>query len=357
MQYICTTKKLLFMATNKDAIIRYQALDKCFSNFAKKYFIEDLVEECNKALYEFNGNTEGIKKRQVFYDINFMESEQGWAIPLEKISDGRKKYYRYSDTKFSINNQPLNDTEIKQLKSVIEILSRFKGMPNFEWVEDIFTKLNYGLKIENNENKIVGFDSNIYLKGIEFFSEIYFAIVYEKVLEIHYKSYRSVKKEIFEIHPYYLKQYNNWWFLFGYNPEKKDITNIALDRIDKINELRNQYIRNSDYDFSDYFEDIIGVTKFKTNKIEKIILSFSKEQIPYIISKPIHGSQKIIKKIDDELIISIEIMPNHEFESLILSYGNRVKIIEPEYLALKFKDIYKMCYDKYWKQYFIYKQH
>lgn len=43
------------MPTNKNASIRYQALDKCFQNRNKKFFIEDLIQACNEALYEFNG--------------------------------------------------------------------------------------------------------------------------------------------------------------------------------------------------------------------------------------------------------------------------------------------------------------
>ena len=68
------------MATNKHASIRYIALDKCFSNFGRMYFIEDLVEACNKALYDYTGVDDGVKKRQLYEDINFMQSEQGWEL-------------------------------------------------------------------------------------------------------------------------------------------------------------------------------------------------------------------------------------------------------------------------------------
>lgn len=40
------------MPTNKHAIIRYQALDKCFSNRYRKYYIDDLIKVCNNALEE-----------------------------------------------------------------------------------------------------------------------------------------------------------------------------------------------------------------------------------------------------------------------------------------------------------------
>ncbi len=62
------------MATNKHATIRYQALDKCFSNFGRKFFIEDLIDACATAIYDFTGIVDGVKRRQIFDDITFFIS-------------------------------------------------------------------------------------------------------------------------------------------------------------------------------------------------------------------------------------------------------------------------------------------
>ena len=63
------------MATNKHAMIRYQVLDRCFSNWARNFYIEDLIEACNKALYDYTGDEKSsIQRRQIFNDISFMES-------------------------------------------------------------------------------------------------------------------------------------------------------------------------------------------------------------------------------------------------------------------------------------------
>ena len=40
------------MPTNKNALLRYQILDRCFSNRYRKYTIEDLVDAVNEALYD-----------------------------------------------------------------------------------------------------------------------------------------------------------------------------------------------------------------------------------------------------------------------------------------------------------------
>ena len=122
------------MATNKHAMIRYQALDKCFSNFNRRFYIADLIMACNNAIYDLTGIEDGVKRRQVYLDIVFMESDQGWQIPLDRIKDKREVYYRYAERDFSINNKPLTDFELSQLKETILMLSRFKGIPQFDWM-------------------------------------------------------------------------------------------------------------------------------------------------------------------------------------------------------------------------------
>ena len=87
------------MPTNKNAAIRYQALDRCLSNWTRRFYIEDLVETCNEALYQYNGDTRkeyGIKKRQVQEDLKFLESEEGYRMDIGAIRDGHRVYYRYS---------------------------------------------------------------------------------------------------------------------------------------------------------------------------------------------------------------------------------------------------------------------
>ena len=42
------------MPINKNANIRYRVLDRCFRDKRHRYFIEDLIDECDEALRELN---------------------------------------------------------------------------------------------------------------------------------------------------------------------------------------------------------------------------------------------------------------------------------------------------------------
>ena len=67
------------MATNKNAQISYHALDRCLGNWSKRFYIEDLIKACNDALYDDNGS-EGVQKRQVQADLDFLESQEGYKM-------------------------------------------------------------------------------------------------------------------------------------------------------------------------------------------------------------------------------------------------------------------------------------
>lgn len=89
------------MATNRHAQIRYTVLDRCFSNFNRLYNYDALLEEVNTVLYQLGA--EGVKLRQLQYDIEHMKSDEGWAIELaEGLKAGSKKAFRYKDKTFSI---------------------------------------------------------------------------------------------------------------------------------------------------------------------------------------------------------------------------------------------------------------
>lgn len=336
------------MATNKHAVIRYQALDKCFSNFGRRFYIDDLIEACNDAIYDFTGKADGIKRRQLFEDIKFMESEAGYSIELDKIDDGKRKYYRYSDKNFSINKQPLSQTEAKQLKDTILMLNRFKGLPQFDWMEEVLTRFEETFKLKANVESVVSFEQNPYLRGIEHFTELFNAIVNKQVLNIEYKAAFG-ESHHYEIHPYFLKQYNNRWFLFGINQraEERKLMNMAIDRIVGFKLLPHPaYIENKDIDFTEYFDDVVGVTIPTDKPIEKIRLKIDKERYSYIESKPIHPTQTVKENNSEYAIIELKLMPNYEFETLLLGFADSIEILEPISLKQTISDRAKRVFEK-----------
>lgn len=217
-------------------------------------------------------------------------------------------------------------------------------MPQFEWMEELLVRIESTFHLKGNASVIVGFEQNPYLKGLNFFSVLFNVIQFKQVLNIRYQGFKQENPVDSIIHPYYLKQYNNRWFLFGYNSQLERISNLAIDRIVSIFDTNQVYIENYTIDFEEYFDDVIGVTIPQDGKIEQITLRFSPERIQYVLSKPLHHSQKITNK--ENGIIQISVIPNKELDSLILSFGNQVEVISPQYYR---EQIYNQITDLFTK--------
>lgn len=318
------------MPTNKNAAIRYQTLDKCFRDRRHRYYMEDLIDKCEEAIYYYNG-VGGVSRRQIFEDIKFMESETGWSVPLERKQDGRRVYYRYRDPDFTINAQPLTEDEARQLRSVIITLRRFRGLPSNAWVDEVISNLEWRFGLRGKQENMIGFEQNPYLRGLNLLPDIIDAATSHQAVRITYRNYKNCDEEYtVVVHPWYIKQYNNRWFLMAYDAEADRISNYALDRIQNFNvEEDVAYIPNKEVDFEHYFDDVFGVT-IPPSDVEKIrvLLQFSKKQYPYIVSKPLHHSQEIVDA--ENRILAVEVRPTYEFTQLILSFGFDVKVIGPE---------------------------
>ena len=332
------------MPSNKNATIRYQTLDRCFSDFRHRYYIDDLIEACNKALFEFSGK-DTVSRSTIFADITYMESEQGWSIPLERLKDGKRTYYRYESRDFSINKKELTEDELAQLRTTIMALSRYRGLPANEWLEEVLANLEYRFNVKPHSANFLSFEQNQNLRGIQFLSMLIDATGNHQTLRVKYRNFDGIEFD-WIIYPYFLKQYNNRWFLFGMNEEFATISNIPLDRIEAVETTELQFKHNDSVDFETYFNDIIGVT-VPSPEVEKqtIRLKFDKKRFPYIVSKPIHQSQRVLSETDG--IIEIDVRPNKELESLIMSYGPQVEILSPTDMRQQFSEKIEENFKKY----------
>jgi predicted DNA-binding transcriptional regulator YafY len=263
-------------------------------------------------------------------DLEFIEMHYPNIRVIDKHY-GRNLKYTYEDHSSSIFQLTFSDDEIAQLTQCIAILSKFQGLPQSEWLEDFLERAKVAIEVQSDGKPVVGFDECPYLTGRELFAKLLTAILKKRVLHIHYKNFRTNVAREMVFTPYYLKEYNKRWFLFGVSEGYTTLTNLALDRIESAEEMPHEtYVPNEQYDFNnDYFEDIVGVTHHEGPE-QTIQLRVNNETLPYIKTKPLHGSQRVVDVNDQYTTISIQVIPNFELEQLLLTYGEGVTVLSPD---------------------------
>lgn len=109
------------MPANKNALIRYKTIDKCLRNRYRRWTIDDLTDACSDALYDMEGITKGVSLRTVQADIQIMRSDKlGYNAPIEVYDN---KYYRYADSNYSINDNPLSAEDCALVEKAVRLIN------------------------------------------------------------------------------------------------------------------------------------------------------------------------------------------------------------------------------------------
>jgi predicted DNA-binding transcriptional regulator YafY len=319
------------MPVNRNALIRYKTIDKCLQNHYRQWTLEDLIEACSEALYEYEGILKGISKRTVQLDIQMMRSDKlGYNAPIVVYDN---KYYEYEEKGYSITNIPLTGKDLEKMSEAVEFMKQFKGFSHFRELDGMIQKLEDHVHSHKKKKRpVIDFEKNENLKGLEFLDVLYQAIIQQRAVKLTYQSFKARQANVFDFHPYLLKEFRNRWFVLGIRNKKEPIMTLALDRILDVHPSEVTYMLRDDFDPKAYFKDIIGVTVEESQKPQKVVLNVSHRHANYVITKPLHSSQKVISRDNYGVNIELEVQHNFELEKEILGMGEDIMVIAPESL-------------------------
>lgn len=349
------------MPQNKNALTRYALLDRLLSNHRKAYSIQDLTDYLAEELPNFGH--EPVSKRCVEKDILYLEFESPFTVEFErykiaaptKSGDGTymKPCIRYADPSFSIFKKPLSDDERSLLASVLSTLGSFQGQPNFEWLESLARKLNVEKLPE-----VISMSKNIN-ENSTLLAELFTAISSKSAITIKYHTFSSQDAKTVSLSPYLLKEYNCRWYLLGSPFDSDRVLNFALDRIDGFEYAKGLSFKPAKDDFTEQYEDIIGITYYENKPAEEITFWVSETSTPYIITKPIHGSMRHLKgskadslrskysNLPQGEFFSIECIENYELIRELTTYGANLIVLSPSNIVDRVASIASEMNERY----------
>lgn len=319
------------MPANRNALVRYQTIDKCLTNRHRLWTLEDLIEACSNALYEYESIDKGVSRRTVQADIQVMRSDKlGYNAPIEVYDN---KYYRYADADYSITNIPLTEQDLNTLVEITEILRQFKGFAHFSELTGIVQRLEDKIYTEKTQQPaIIDIERNENLKGLQFLDVLYNAILKQKVLTVSYQSFTARIPADISFHPYLLKEFNNRWFVLGKKSANENLLTLALDRIHAVEVNEHvAYYKDPSFNSTDYYKNVVGVTVINSAP-QKVRLFFDSSNAPYVVTKPLHHSQTVLETSEKGIVVEIAVIPNYELERLILGFGDSVMVLSPSSL-------------------------
>jgi len=134
------------------------------------------------------------------------------------------------------------------------------------------------------------------------------------------------------VEPYALKEFKNRWYVLANDLKDNKVKSFALDRLTELEITNKKFQLPNNFNINEHFKFSFGIISPNGQEPQEVILSFDPFQGKYIKTLPLHESQVILKDNEQELLIKLTLYITHDFFMEILSFGENVKVIQPESL-------------------------
>jgi predicted DNA-binding transcriptional regulator YafY len=215
------------------------------------------------------------------------------------------------------------------------------------------TRMFRELKLKaKSKNQIISFTKNPSEKSISnVLSDLVGYIKREQVVSLNVRNRKPPYAKVrHRVHPWYLREYNRRWYLFGFDVGESKIMHYALDRIDhRIGELKSVEYKKPQVSVEDILQDCIGVSIHNDTEPMEIIFWVSDESADFVSNKPLHSSQEEIKiedhpevdvrtSLDGGKYFKIFCRDSYELQRELTSFGPELIVLSPEPLRANIKD-------------------
>lgn len=268
-----------------------------------------------------------ISRRTLEYDLQRLRSR----VEISERFSPEGKLFGYEDKRKSYFEVD-DGGNILLVEKFVQMMGQIDGIDVFDEFRNYLEKLSSRFNIDLSGDSIISFETNENLRGLRDLNFYYNAIKEKRVLSVKLESYNrdaNAKYKLMEIHPHFLKEYANRWYLLGFTKEYGVETCLPVDRIRSRVIKENAAYRENDrqFDYSEMFNDRLGVGSGKLIELE---IKVHPVRYRYLESKPFHLSQSLVDRDDKGWVrLRYSIIDNEELRQTLLSYGHEVEVLEP----------------------------
>jgi len=289
-----------------------------------------------------------------------------FLLIIKKLRNSRKATFdeinKYLEREFELIDAPRNvsirtfQRDLNEIRSIFNIDIKCNSTNQYYIDEEEDSNFNIrmmeGFDLFNSlraGNQIAPFVllENKCSQGTQFIYGVIHAIRNRHIIKIEYQKYYQSKPSTRELEPYALKEFKGRWYILAKDFKDGNIKTFALDRFKDMDVTKKKFTYPSNMNPKDFFKDVYGIIASNGSSPEEIVLSFDPYQGNYIKSYPLHTSQEIVKDDKEELVVSLKIHTTYDFLKELLSFGDNVKVIQPQSLIDEIKEVYQNALEQY----------
>ncbi|MFD1145119.1 helix-turn-helix transcriptional regulator [Larkinella insperata] len=343
------------MPITRSAFQRYRLIDEVISRhprkFSKQRLFELLREHC------------GIRSiSSLEKDIQRLREDHDAPIAYDKRSNG----YYYTDPQFRLLRLMLTPDDMEALDYAREVLAATQGAPVVAELTNALQKVRQSLDIVREVRpedgnalgpgrKVVYVEEKILGGNRQYVPVLIRAVNQNRQVSFHYHKHDGSVTETVtaaertrRLHPILLREVADSWYVIGYDEASGREKTYALDRMSDL-EILDEPCAVPDAVLayvSEFFEHIYGITD-TTDPVENIVLSFTPLFGRYVKAKPIHQTQVVLRDDETECVVKLRLAPNRDLMMHLRSYGEHLKVVQPESLVKAMKESLRAMLERY----------
>jgi len=167
--------------------------------------------------------------------------------------------------------------------------------------------------------------------GQRYLTPIIEAMRDELTLELTYQSFWRDEPNTFMVEPYCVKVFRQRWYVVARNPYYEAIRIYSLDRIQNLRTTETSFKLPESFDPEAFFEHNFGIIVDETITPCTVQLKVFGKQRKYLQTLPLHHSQEETEITDEYSIFSYFITPTFDFKQELLSHGNGIEVLSPDW--------------------------
>lgn len=304
------------MSKNKNQLARFRRIHELLS--LRKGTVVKPDEFCRAC---------DISRRTLDNDIAYMREE--FQAPI--IWDKRLQGYCYEHP-FDLTTQiALNMDDVHRLLVAVETLGQFEHLDVFRDLRDTVEKIRKGV---NGWVRSTAAAKSIYFEpvqyaGTEHLPALLRAIEERRKVRLSYQSFQQDTPQVCELEPYFIRQYDQRWYVVGHSPQYRYLKPFALERITERPELLKVFFEMPDISPEDSFRHIYGMHTEPVERAQTVVLRFNPLQSRYFLSRPFHTYTLVEQGADGSATVSLHVCITIELIRKLAGYGNEVEALSP----------------------------
>lgn len=307
-------------------------MSKFKPQYRRLLFVDRKIREggypnCSSLAGEWETSTRTMQR-----DIDYLRDELEAPIQYDYAHRG----FYYEDPSWFLPSVMLSEGDLMALLIGRQALQMYEGTPIAGELQRIYGKLAELLpdKIEVGPEVIQTRFSFFHPPARPIDPEIWRTLLRglmrQRVLEITYQSPHANQAKPHVIHPYHITNLEGDWYLLAYEERWANLTQLAISRIRKVHLTNRSFRVPPDFDADEVMRKRFGRHLHTgTRKTVRVRLLIEPTLVNYVSEKTWHSRQKLKRRKDGRVELTVPVLNTMDIEPWILSLGEHVSVLEP----------------------------